>query len=147
VPTLYESLAGRAGFIELWPLSMAERTRSGVNFIDLACDEPDRLRGHVSPWTRTDLLDVIVDGGYPEALRIRSAATRRGWYDSYIDTIVQRDIREFARIQEAGALPRLLELHAARAGSTLVHAGLARSLDGISRTPYATTCPFSRWCS
>jgi uncharacterized protein len=132
VPTLSESLAGRAGFIELWPLSMAERTGSGVNFIDQVFNEPDHLRGRTSPWTRRKQLDVIVDGGYPEAIRLRNAAARRGWYDSYIDTIIQRDIREFARIHEANALPRLLELLAARAGGTLVHADLARSLDGVS---------------
>lgn len=132
VPTLSESLAGRAGIIELWPLSMAERTGSGVNFIDQTFNEPGRLRGRVSPWNRRDQLGVIVDGGYPEAIRLRNEAARRNWYDSYIDTIVQRDIREFVRIQEAGALPRLLELLAARAGGPLVHADLARSLDGIS---------------
>jgi predicted AAA+ superfamily ATPase len=132
VPTLSESLAGRAGFIELWPLSMAERTGANVNFIDQIFNDPARLRGRVSPWTRRDQLDVIVEGGYPEAIRLRNAAARRGWYDSYIDTVIQRDIREFARIHEAGALPRLLELLAARAGSSLVHADLARSLDGIS---------------
>ncbi|HEU5158484.1 MAG TPA: ATP-binding protein [Streptosporangiaceae bacterium] len=132
VPTLSESLAGRAGIIELWPLSMAERAGSGVNFVDQIFNEPDRLRGRVSPWTRRDHLGVIVDGGYPEAIRLRGAAARRNWYDSYVDTIIQRDIREFARIQEAGALPRLLELLAARAGGPLVHAGLARSLDGIT---------------
>jgi predicted AAA+ superfamily ATPase len=132
VPTLSESLAGRAGFIELWPLSMAERTRSGVNFVDQVFEEPDQMRGKVSPWTRRDLLEVIVDGGYPEAIRMPRGAMRRGWYDSYIDTIVQRDIREFARIQEAGAIPKLVELLAARAGGPLVHADVARSLDGIS---------------
>jgi predicted AAA+ superfamily ATPase len=59
------------------------------------------------------------------------AAARRAWYDSYIDTIVQRDVREFSRIHQSSAMPRLLSLVAARSGSTLVHADLARALGSI----------------
>ncbi len=132
VPTLSESLAGRAGIIELWPLSMAERTGSPENFIDRIFDDPDGLRGAVSPWSRRDYLGVFVGNGYPETLRLRTPATRHGWFRSYLDTVIQRDMLEFTDIQHADAVPQLLALVAARSGGPLVLADLARSLGGLS---------------
>ncbi|MFJ2031314.1 ATP-binding protein [Streptosporangium sp. NPDC087985] len=132
VPTLSESLAGRAAILELWPLSMSERTRSFTNFVDQVFSDPEALRGGVSPWARHDYFQVIARGGYPEALRMRSESTRRGWYDSYLETVVKRDLLEFVQIQQARSIPDLLALLAARAGSTLVLADLARSLGGLS---------------
>ncbi|MGH7882034.1 MAG: ATP-binding protein [Candidatus Dormibacteraceae bacterium] len=132
VPTLSESLAGRAGLIELWPLSLRERTGSKHSFIDQLFNNPARLRGPVSSWSRADYLNVICEGGYPEALRLQSPAIRQEWFNSYLDTVIQRDIREFAHLQQARALPALLALIAARAGSTLAMADLGRSLGGIS---------------
>jgi uncharacterized protein len=132
VPTLSESLAGRAGIIELWPLSMAERTGVEHNAVEGLFGGGAALRSGVSPWTRQQYLQAILDGGYPEVLRMGSAAARRGWYDSYVDTIVNRDVREFSRLQHADAISRLLELVAARSSSTLVVTDLARSLGGLS---------------
>lgn len=132
VPTLSESLAGRAGIIDLWPLSMVERAGAEYNAVERLFGDADALRPGASSWTRQRYLQAILDGGYPEVLRMRSAAARRGWYDSYVDTIVNRDVREFSRLQHADAILRLLELIAARSGSTLVIADLARSLGGLS---------------
>jgi predicted AAA+ superfamily ATPase len=131
VPTLSESLAGRAGIIELWPLSMAERTGAAHNVVDELFGQGGPPRGP-SSWSRDQYLRAILDGGYPEVLRIQSRAARRSWYDSYVDTIVNRDVREFSRLHHAGAISRLLELIAARSGSPLVVADLARSLGGLS---------------
>ena len=54
---------------------------------------------------------------------------RRAWYDGYLTTVINRDISDFAEIGKLRALPRLLGLVAARAGSPLVIADLARSAD------------------
>jgi predicted AAA+ superfamily ATPase len=132
VPNLSESLAGRAGIIELWPLSMAERAGVEHNAVDDLFGDGAAFRSGSSSWTRQHYLQAILEGGYPEVLRMQSQAARRGWYDSYVDTIVNRDVREFSRLQHAGAISRLLELIAARSGSTLVVADLARSLGGLS---------------
>ena len=44
---------------------------------------------------------------------IRSRARRRAaWYRDYIETLVQRDVRDLARIGSLDALPRLLALAA-----------------------------------
>jgi predicted AAA+ superfamily ATPase len=54
----------------------------------------------------------IVSGGYPAALVRRTDRRRREWYRAYIETLVQRDVQELARISRLDVIPRLLELAA-----------------------------------
>jgi uncharacterized protein len=68
-------------------------------------------------------------GGYPEVRRLRSQIARTAWYDGYLTTVINRDISDFAETGKVRAIPRLLGLVAARAGSPLVVADLARSAD------------------
>jgi uncharacterized protein len=129
VPTLSESLAGRAAFVDLWPLSMAEVTGGPADFISRVFSEPANLRGAESAWTRDEYIRAICLGGYPEARGLRSQIARSAWYDGYLTTVINRDISDFAEIGKVRAIPRLLGLVAARAGSPLVVADLARSAD------------------
>ncbi|GAB3744786.1 ATP-binding protein [Microlunatus parietis] len=129
-PGISESLAGRAVFIDLWPLSMAERSAGQVpHLIQRALAEPRSLIGHHSRWTRDAYLEAICTGGYPEAIRLRSDRLRGSWYSSYVQTIISRDIDAFASIRDVRLLERLLGLIAARSAGLLVYSDLARELD------------------
>lgn len=128
IPTLSESLAGRAAFVDMWPLSMAERTGGPTDFIDrIFADSPISVDD--SPWKRSDYLDMIGVGGFPEALTLTDPLVRDAWYSGYLTTVINRDIGNFAQINHAATLPRILALAAARAGSPLVHADIARSAE------------------
>jgi predicted AAA+ superfamily ATPase len=129
VPTLSESLAGRAGFVDLWPLSLAERTDAPADWADrLFADPGSLLDVRHSPWTRDGYLDLITEGGFPEVLDIPSASVRRSWYSGYLNTVIVRDIGGFAAVRNAEAIPQVLALVAARAGSTLVLADVAKDM-------------------
>ncbi|HEX7880221.1 MAG TPA: DUF4143 domain-containing protein, partial [Candidatus Eisenbacteria bacterium] len=58
------------------------------------------------------LADRIVAGGYPEALTRPTPRRRKAWYRDYVEALVQRDVRDLARIASLDALPRLLALAA-----------------------------------
>lgn len=132
VPTLSESLAGRAVFVDLWPLSLPERTgRGDAGFLEQVFTGPTSLVGPVSRWTRDDYLRLICEGGYPEVISIESPQLRRTWFNGYVRTVTSRDVQQFAHIQNIRTLDRLLALVAARSGSTLVVDDLARGL-GVS---------------
>lgn len=132
VPTLSESLAGRAVFLDLWPLSAAELTRADV---DAPSDlfEPERLTGRALPttWTREQYFALICRGGYPEAIRL-DAGLRDDWFDSYVSTVVLRDVASFADVRHLSTVPRLLRIVAARSGSGLVVTDISQSL-GIAQ--------------
>lgn len=129
VPTLSESLAGRAVFVELWPFAVAERVGADGDFCDLLFAGPESFSGSaVSGWARQDYVDLACGGGYPEALRIAAPPLRAGWFDGYLSTVVLRDVGSFAQVHHGALIPRLLAMLAARAGSTAVVSDLARSL-------------------
>ncbi|MEE8409384.1 MAG: DUF4143 domain-containing protein [Myxococcota bacterium] len=68
----------------------------------------------------------IAGGGFPEALARRSAKRRHKWFESYLATVIQRDIRDLSAIQGFADLPRLLRLLAARETGLLSYSELAR---------------------
>ncbi|MFQ5740443.1 MAG: ATP-binding protein, partial [Acidobacteriota bacterium] len=69
---------------------------------------------------------------YPEVVA-RRAARRPAWFGSYLTTILQRDIRDLANVEGLTALPRLLELLAARAATLVRFSEVSRSA-GIPQT-------------
>jgi predicted AAA+ superfamily ATPase len=129
IPTLSESLVGRAAVLELWPLSVAERVGSAPYLIDRLLTDPGSLRSlHESQLTRMDYLELACAGGFPELLRAKSARSRANWFKSYLATIVQRDIRDIAQIRQAAEIPRMLTLLAGRTAQTVRTSALAETL-------------------
>lgn len=131
VPTLSESLAGRAVFVSVWPFATAERTGASTDdLVDILLDAPEELlSSSESSWERNSYINLICEGGYPEAVRIQAPSIRGQWYRGYLETVVQRDIRNFASIQHGAVIPQLLRLLAARTGSSVVASDLAKTTE------------------
>jgi len=84
VPTLSESLAGRAALIELWPFSIAERVGTTPDFLDRVFDGSDSLlRESPAVLTRHEYLRLACTGGFPEVVARRSARSRTIWFRSW----------------------------------------------------------------
>ncbi|MCP4629480.1 MAG: AAA family ATPase, partial [bacterium] len=103
VPNLADSLAGRMEIQRLHPLSQDEIARKASRFIDELFAAQFRHRhmerlGH-------ELAERISAGGYPAALLRSSLRRRSAWYHDYIETLVQRDVRDLARIAALDSLP------------------------------------------
>ncbi|MDR2850548.1 MAG: DUF4143 domain-containing protein [Desulfovibrio sp.] len=84
------------------------------------------------------LLEAVVLGGYPEVLSKSNPKRRAAWFDSYITTLVERDIRDIVNIQDVSGLIRLLRLLGARSGTLHNQAELSRSagMPGSSLSRY-----------
>ena len=112
VPALSDSLAGRMEILRLHPLSQGEIGRGVPNFLD------DLFRGSFQTATTLrlgdDLADRMAAGGYPAALARPTARRRANWYRNFIDTQLQRDVRDMARISALDVLPRLLRAAASQ---------------------------------
>ena len=70
---------------------------------------------------------MICAGGYPEALRLGPRA-RAHWFDSYVETVLGRDIVALGDIRRAALLPRLVQLAAASTATEINIAGWAQRL-------------------
>jgi hypothetical protein len=127
VPALADSLAGRMEILRLHPLAQVELARRSSGFLDqLFADgaKPGFKMGTRARLGR-ELIERIVAGGYPAALARPVPRRRTAWYRDYIDTLVQRDVRDLARISALDALPRLLSLAAGQTARLLNVADLA----------------------
>ena len=117
VPRLADSLAGRMEVLRLHPLAQSELARRPSRFLDTLFD--GRFRTRSSERLAGQLAERIVAGGYPAALARQPGRRRAAWYRDYLDALVQRDVRDMARIASLDALPRLLALGAAQTARLL----------------------------
>lgn len=130
-PLLADALVGRMERLRLWPLSQGELSGVREGFID-AVYESRLPPASYAGLDRDEIWKRALTGGFPEAVQ-RTAARRSGWLRSYIDLLLQRDVRDLAAIDQLDAVPRLLELVAARVGSLLNYSELSRSA-GLPQT-------------
>ena len=134
VPTISESLAGRAAYLELWPFTQGELYGAPDGFLETAFADPDVLQtGRASELNPADYLHRICAGGFPEATSLKPEA-RRIWFRDYLRSVTQRDIRDLSGARRVRDLPRLLGLVAARTACELVVANLHRAVDLGSRS-------------
>jgi uncharacterized protein len=128
---LPDALPGRMEIVELWPFSQGEIDRGSDAFIDAAFAHGPAL-SRTSDLRKRDYLERVARGGYPEAVR-RSPRRRTAFFDSYLTSLIERDVRELAAIERRGDLRRLLALLAGYSGGLLVPAAIAAE-SGIPRT-------------
>ncbi len=119
LPKLSESLAGRMEMLKLWPFSQGEISMHREGFVDAVFAErlPDEIT--VSSSTRDELIERVLQGGYPEIIQREVSTRRTAWFDSYVTTVIHRELRDITNIEYLTELPRLLRLLAARVGSEL----------------------------
>jgi hypothetical protein len=111
VPKLADSLAGRMEILRLHPLSQAELAGQASGFLSKLFESGFKA-GAYGGRLGIALAERVAAGGYPAALARATARRRAAWYRDYADTLIQRDIRDLARISALDALPRLLALAA-----------------------------------
>ena len=124
VPKLADSLAGRMEILRLHPLSQAELAGADSCFLSMLFTKGFKA-GVAGRRLGRLLAERVAAGGYPAALARTTARRRAAWYRDYADTLVQRDVRDLARISALDALPRLLALTAGQTARLLNVADLA----------------------
>lgn len=132
LPGLGDSLAGRMEVVQLHPFTAAEQSRRPGKF--LASLLARRLKPAVavpSPGISEELARRVVAGGFPEAIN-RSAVRARAWHREYVRTLLERDVKDVARVRDATAVGRLLELLALRTAELLNVSSLGNEL-GLRR--------------
>ncbi|MBC2716035.1 MAG: ATP-binding protein [Desulfobacteraceae bacterium] len=125
-----ESLAGRIGVIHLLGFSRREsvgRKHECKPFLPVADLIQDRLKTG-NKITLKELYRLIWRGSFPE-ISLNENIDRDLFYSSYVQTYLQRDIRDLARVGDEMAFLRFLRAAAARTGQMLNISELARDAD------------------
>lgn len=120
LPTIADSLAGRIEVHALLPLSNAELAGRLPDFLERAqaCDWPAR-KTEKSTGVGIALIEHVLAGGYPEMRNRPTARRRQAWAQAYLTTLVERDIRDIANIDQATRIPQLMAILATLSGQLL----------------------------
>ena len=127
-----ETLAGRAVYVTLWPMTRREAEGEGrVGSWDVLLDESPRrwleALADTAPATRPTWPELALRGGYPfPALHLRKQPDREAWFEGYLQTYLERDLRQLAAIDNLVAFQRLVRAVAHRVGGLMNQARLAR---------------------
>ena len=130
LPMASESLAGRLQIFSLEPFAQAELRGTKGDFIQSVFSEDFAPTIYASEQlSRQVLWSMIAKGGYPEALVRKSDESRYRMFSGYVNTLLERDVRDISDIKRLNELPGLLEVLAARSSSLLNLTDLSRTLN------------------
>ncbi len=118
-PRILDALTGRTDVIVLWPLAQSEIEGSTGNLVDrLFSGAPPRISD--APIGPPAWVDRAILGGFPEVLVRAAGAPRSRWFESYLTSLVQRDLRDMSDAQKLSEIPRLIRVLASQATGVLV---------------------------
>jgi predicted AAA+ superfamily ATPase len=101
-----QSLAGRTAIVRLLPLSLNESTSAG--------------------YPLESLEETLFNGRYPEVVTQKIAA--EDYYANYLQTYVERDVRQLRNIGDLNTFVRFVKLCAGRTGQLLEYSSLANDI-------------------
>lgn len=128
-----ESLAGRASYLTLWPMTRREQSglgRCGLwdellaarddEWLDLLAAQPDTLE---------DWRALARRGGFPTpAVHLATAHERAIWFDGYVRTYLERDLQDLSAIAALPDFRRLMRATCLRMGQLVNQTELGRDV-------------------
>ena len=128
-----ETLAGRATYVTLWPLTRRERLGAGTAgiwsqlFATPSAEWPGVLDSEGGPAANWRELARV--GGYPSpALELGDEDSRSLWFDGYVRTYLERDLQSLASVDNLVDFRRLMRAASHRLGGLLNQAEIGRDL-------------------
>lgn len=106
-----DSLAGRIGLVKLLPFSIQELNRAGL--------------------LSDDAYDFVFNGFYPPLYDKEKRFIRDDWFENYIDTYMDMDVKDQINPSNVNAFRKLIQLCATRSGQLINYDDLSRSV-GVS---------------
>ena len=129
LPEVSESLAGRVANIRLRTLAAGEILKRKPTFFEKAFAQswPVQITGY----DKEAIINLAFRGGYPEAVRLPSA-NRRSWHLKYVNSLLERDLKDITNIKRHEVMADLLYVLAAWSSKLMDIAGMCGKL-AVSR--------------
>ncbi len=128
-----ESLAGRASYLTLWPMTRREQRGLGqCGLWDELHNTPEAEWREMLAGEKDSAEDwrmLARRGGFPTpALDLATAADRRIWFDGYVRTYLERDLQDLASIGTLPDFRRLMRAACLRMGQLVNQTELGRDV-------------------
>jgi predicted AAA+ superfamily ATPase len=128
-----ESLAGRVGILELDGMTPYElASKSNENWLKEYLCSPDAFssRSIKTLATNKTLYETILTGSLPGLIEM-SSEVYSGFFQSYVQTYIERDVRLFAEINDLALFSRFVALTAAHSSQEINKSQIGRDI-GLS---------------
>ena len=129
LPKVADSLAGRMETLRLLPLARAEIEGKEPSFLERLFE--GGLRGAGQNIVGDELVQVVLAGGFPEALRRKSEGRRQAWARSWLESVLTRDLKDIAEIERLTELPKFVRITAEHSGQLVNYSRLGSGI-GVS---------------
>lgn len=129
LPTVKESLAGRVKNIRLRPFSYGEYLENPPKFLERLYKK-NFIRNN--GFNKKKVIEIALRGGFPEPLMLQGGEESKDWYRDYIDTLLKKDLKDFANIKRQNALRELVHVAGTYSSNYINKVKLSERL-GISR--------------
>lgn len=128
-----ESLAGRASYLTLWPMTRREQLGSGRGGVwGELLETPEGKWGDLFASEKEQPQDwrpLARRGGFPTpALHLDTDRERSIWFDGYVRTYLERDLQTLSSIQGLPEFRRLMQAACHRLGQLLNQTELGRDV-------------------
>ncbi len=128
-----QSLAGRCAVLSLLPFATEEIVKERARTVDQILNEQFNTQypsKSSSEKKEMGLPNWLLRGSYPE-IHVNDEVDRQLWCASYIQTYLERDVRQIVNVGDLNTFQRFLRLCAGRTGQILNQSELARDV-GVS---------------
>lgn len=126
-----ESLAGRASYLTLWPMTRREQLgfgRCGL-WEELLGSRDDKWEDVIAANSveAEDWRKLALRGGFPTpATELKSSQERKIWFDGYVRTYLERDLQDLSAIEALPDFRRLMRVACHRLGGMVNQTELGR---------------------
>jgi predicted AAA+ superfamily ATPase len=137
LPKLADALVGRLSILTLYPFAVSEIKKTGINFVEKLWNNdlcPQK-------YSRFNVVNIVSDATFPE-IALDKRKNRYQWFNDYITTLLQRDVRVLADIKNPDKIFQLLVSLSQRAGGLLNNVNIMKEtgLDTKTYEKYKTLC-------
>ncbi|ELR69559.1 hypothetical protein C900_04784 [Fulvivirga imtechensis AK7] len=123
IPQLSNALVGRMSVMTLYPFCTAEASKGKGGIIHRIINMD--FSGMNDRGITT--LEAIKLGTFPE-ISGKTTDDQRIWFDGYLTTILQRDVRMLADLEKIALLPSILRILATRTGNLINDSDISRDV-------------------
>lgn len=121
-----ESLAGRAVYFVLAPMTLGEYAQSAVPNLLIRLLNGEFPAETSLPDAPPDVVPFLLRGMMPALLPLTTPQSWTRWWDGYVTTYLERDLRQISQIDSLVDFRQVMELLALRTGNLLNQSEIAR---------------------
>jgi len=137
LPKLADALVGRLSVLAMYPFSVSEIKETGVNFLEKLWNNDLTSQRY----SRANIVSIISSATFPE-IALDRKKDRYQWFNDYLTTLLQRDVRTLSDIKNPDNVYQLLVSLSQRVGGLLNNANVMNEtgLDAKTYDKYKALC-------